>query len=78
VTPAASAAPPTAAATAGTTRRSKIEGTTYSSEGWSAATTPAIAWAAASFISSVTALARLSSSPRKNPGKTSALLIWLG
>ena len=45
---------------------------------WSSVTTPAIASAAASIISTVTSVARASRRPRKTPGKASTLLIWLG
>jgi len=38
----------------------------------------AMAWDAASFISSVIVFALQSSAPRKIPGKQSTLLIWFG
>src|SRR5881409_69479 len=67
-----------AAATAGTTRLSNIDGVMYSSPSSSLVTIAARACAAASFISSLTRWARTSSMPRKNPGKQQELLIWFG
>src|SRR5919201_2694370 len=72
------AASATAAATVGTTRASNIDGVMYSSLSSPLATIDASAWAAASFIWSLTRLARTSSMPRKNPGKQHELLIWFG
>src|SRR5262249_58847457 len=77
-TPVLIAASETAAATAGTTRLSNIDGVMYSSPSSSLLTISASAWAAASFISSLTRRARTSSMPRKNPGKQQELLIWFG
>src|SRR5258705_11683306 len=77
-TPERMAASEAAAATAGTTRLSNIEGVMYSSPSSSDVTIDARACAAASFISSFTRRARTSSIPRKNPGKQHELLIWLG
>src|SRR5215510_15504835 len=67
------AASETAAATAGTTRLSNIEGVMYSSPSSSAVTIAARAWAAASFISSFTRRARTSSMPRRSEEHTSEL-----
>ena len=67
----------TASATAGATRRSSGLGTTWPGAR-SSPTTAAIAPAAASFISSVIAVAPASMAPRNTPGKASTLLIWLG
>src|SRR5438132_8000333 len=64
-TPVRLAASATAAATAGTTRPSNIEGVMYSSESSPLDTMAASACAAASFISSFTRRARTSSIPRK-------------
>src|SRR5205809_823014 len=77
-TPVRLAASATAAATAGTTRPSNIEGVLYSSESSPLDTMAASACAAASFISSFTRRARTSSIPRKKPGKQHELLIWFG
>ena len=77
-TPVRLAASATAAATAGTTRPSNIEGVMYSSESSPLDTMAASACAAASFISSFTRRARTSSIPRKKPGKQHELLIWFG
>src|SRR5439155_7720877 len=77
-TPDFTAASATAAATVGTTRASNIDGVMYSSLSSPLATIDASAWAAASFISSFTRLARTSSIPRKKPGKQHELLIWFG
>src|SRR5262245_51451193 len=77
-TPLFTAASATAAATAGTTRESNIEGVMYSSLSSDRVTMVARACAAASFISSLTRRARTSSMPRKKPGKPHELLIWLG
>src|SRR5438093_13404108 len=77
-TPVLMAASETAAATAGTTRLSNIDGVMYSSPSSSLVTIAARACAAASFISSLTRWARTSSMPRKNPGKQQELLIWFG
>src|SRR2546427_391140 len=76
--PVLTAASATAAATAGTTRASNIDGVMYSSLSSLLATIEASAWAAASFIWSFTRLARTSSMPRKKPGKQQELLIWFG
>ena len=72
----AQAARRTASATAGATPGWKTLGTISSAVGCS--TRAAIAYAAASFISSVTWRAPQSRAPRKIPGKASTLLIWLG
>src|SRR5205814_6204491 len=77
-TPVRMAASPTAAATAGTTRLSNIDGVMYSSLSSAFETIAASASAAASFISSLTRRARTSSIPRKKPGKQQELLIWFG
>src|SRR5437016_8842964 len=77
-TPVLTAASATAAATAGTTPASNIDGVMYSSLSSLLATMAASAWAAASFIWSFTRLARTSSMPRKKPGKQQELLIWFG
>src|SRR5687767_9685184 len=77
-TPVFTAASLTAAATAGTTRGSNMDGVMYSSLSSFLLTMAASAWAAASFISSFTRRARTSSIPRKKPGKQHELLIWFG
>src|SRR5262249_47713974 len=76
-TPSRAAASATAAATDGATRGSSGPGMIASGRN-APATTAAIASAAASFMPSVTRVAPASSAPRKNPGKASTLLIWLG
>ena len=55
-----------------------MDGVMYSSLSSASPTMPARAWAAASFISSLTLRARTSSMPRKKPGKQQELLIWFG
>ena len=77
-TPVRTAASATAAATAGTTRGSNIDGVMYSSHSSVSVTMLARACAAASFISSFTRRARTSNKPLKNPGKPHELLIWFG
>src|SRR4029453_5713678 len=74
-TPVRMAASATAWDTAGTSRGSNMDGVMYSSLSSFLPTIPAIALAAASFISSFTCLARTSSRPRKMPGKPQELLI---
>jgi len=72
------AARATPSATAGATLLLKTLGMMYSSQSSLRLTQAASPRAAASFISSLTIRARASSKPRKNPGKQSTLLIWLG
>src|SRR5690606_26274467 len=77
-TPEVCAAFATSRATARTTLRLNTLGMMYSSESSLLETTPAMAWAAASFMGSVILRARASSTPRNRPGKQSTLLIWFG
>src|SRR5207302_699829 len=63
---------------AGATARLNTLGMMYSGPSSLRLTEAASAWAAASFISSLTVRARESSRPRKKPGKQSTLLIWFG
>ena len=73
-TPVLHAAAATAAATAGTTRESNIDGVMYSSLSSLLVTMAARACAAASFISSLTRRARTSSMPRKKPGEAAGVV----
>ena len=78
-TPVASAAARTAAATLGTRRWLKIDGTTLNSDRpASSAAVSAIALAAASVIAWLISVARTSSAPRQMPGDARPELIWLG
>ena len=78
-TPVASAAARTAAATLGTRRALKIEGTTLTSERPpSSAAVSAMAVAAARVMAWLISVARQSRAPRQMPGEASPELIWLG
>ena len=77
-TPLSRAACATASATVRMTFLSNAIGMMYSAVSSSSETQDAIAFAAASFISSLMSLARTSSAPRKMPGNASTLLIWFG
>ena len=72
------AARATPVATAGATLLLNTLGMMYSALSSLRPTHAARARAAASYMSSLTVRARLSSSPRKKPGKQSTLLIWFG
>src|SRR5262249_47434526 len=77
-TPVLIAARATSAATAGATFLLNTLGMMYSGPSSCLPTQEAMAWAAASFISSLTSRARISSRPRKEPGKHGTVLIWFG
>ena len=77
-TPLLIAASAVAFATASFTRGSNAAGRIYSGFSSSSLTSPAIAYAAATFISSLISDARTSRAPRKIPGKHSTLFTWFG